>query len=152
MLCGIEKLFPIVNFQRWKLNRYQVHIKWKCLLSITDMINVVLIKLAKRDGNENLKRLKFTLSYIHTWNYICIATFLLISKVPHPLIIFPVRTVFPMYTLLMKPQFETLFSWHSCWFNTQLIALMQGFATWTTLVNLFCWKLWSHIFGKILSW
>lgn len=36
--------------------------KWKRLLSITDMINVVLIKLAKRDGNDNLKRLKFTLS------------------------------------------------------------------------------------------
>lgn len=42
------------------------------------------------------------------------------------------------------------FSWHSYWFNTQLIALMQGFATWTTLVNLFLLKtLIRYLIGKI---
>lgn len=52
---------------------------------------------------------------------------------------------FPNVHFVNETTIWTHFSWHSCWYNTQLIALMQGFATWTTLVNLSCWKLWSDI-------
>lgn len=78
----------------------------KSFLSIPDKINVLLSKLTKGDWKRELEmNYKFD-SHKFTHEIIPVATFALISKAHRPLILFPVRCIFPRYTLLMKPQSE----------------------------------------------
>lgn len=72
------------------------------------MINVVLIKLAKRDGNDNLKRLKFTLINSHMKLYLYNNIFIDIKSSPSSDNI-SCANYFPNVHFVMKTQFEHTF-------------------------------------------